>query len=247
MIKQFRIIVTGIAILMLPVICTRVTANAGLYQSARKEYQGFPVVPIPATANENLPMAFLISGDGGWTDFDYAIGKALAGKGIPVIGLDARKYFWKLKTPEETTLEVSKAVQYYMQLWQKSNFILVGYSYGACIIPFIATRLPADMQKSLIGVYGLSPDLTVDFEIHLIDMVGIRRAADSYRVPDEIKKGQSFNPVCIFGDAEDAALRTNFSVIGAKMITVTGNHHYNYKPSVPADVIFKDVESLRMK
>lgn len=203
----------------------------------------FPIVPVPTAVTDSLPLAFLISGDGGWTGFDYAIAKALADKGIPVIGLDAQKYFWKVKTPQETAGEVSKAVLYYMQQWKKSKFILAGYSYGACVIPFIATSLPAESKGSLTGIYSLSPDLTVDFEVHLTDMIGIGRAADSYKVADEIKKLLLVKPVCIFGESEDASVRNRFRDAGAKIITIPGNHHYNAKPSAPADAIFKEVES----
>ncbi|MCX6225639.1 MAG: hypothetical protein NTV01_12965 [Bacteroidia bacterium] len=209
--------------------------------------EDFPIVPIPATVKDSLPIAFLISGDGGWTGFDYSIGKSLADKGIPVIGLDAQKYFWKLKTPEETATEVSRALTYYMQEWKKTKFILAGYSYGACIIPFIATRLPGDLQGSLIGIYGLSPDITVDFEVHITDMIGFGRAADSFKVADEIKKIRQFQPVCIFGESESADLRTRFSEAGAKIITIPGNHHYNARPSAPADAIFREVEAIRNK
>jgi type IV secretory pathway VirJ component len=203
----------------------------------------FPIVPIPTAINDSLPLAFLISGDGGWTGFDYAIGKSLSDKGIPVIGLDAQKYFWKEKTPEETATEVAKAVQYYMHQWKRTKFILAGYSYGACVIPFIATRLPSTLQASLTGIYSLSPDLTVDFEVHITDMIGIGRAADSYRVPDEIRKLKPFHPVCIFGDGENAELRTRFGESGARIITIPGNHHYNANPAAPAAAIFKDVDA----
>ncbi len=202
----------------------------------------FPVVPIPCTYTEKMPMVFLISGDGGWTSFDYSIGAYLAKNGMPVVGLDAQKYFWKVKTPEETVAEVSKAVLYYMQQWNKRSFILAGYSYGACVIPFIATRLPAGLKESLTGLYGLSPDETVDFEVHLTDMIGFGRKADSYRVPQEIGKIRQFQPVCIFGDEEDAKLRIPFSQAGGKIITIPGNHHYNNKPASAAEVIFREVE-----
>ena len=52
-----------------------------------------PLTLIPAAINENLPLAFFISGDGGWTSFDQTVCEKLAEKGIPVVGLDAQKIF----------------------------------------------------------------------------------------------------------------------------------------------------------
>jgi type IV secretory pathway VirJ component len=201
----------------------------------------FPIFPIPSVIRDTLPMAFLISGDGGWTDFDFGIGKWLADKGIPVIGLDAQKYFWKHKTPDETAAEVAKAVQYYMKPWQRTKFILVGYSFGACVVPFIATHLTGNLKGQLSGIYCISPDLTVDFEIHLIDMMGIRRPGDSFQVIDEINAIRTIDKVCIFGESEDPGLRKKFASTGARIVTTPGSHHYNGKPSLPAGAVFQEV------
>jgi len=231
----------------LSITVTPAVAHASACPEPPQDKTALPIVKIPAVAQDTLPMAFLISGDGGWSDFDQAIGKALANKGIPVIGLDARKYFWNAKTPEETTASMVTTIQQYMHEWKKSTFILVGYSYGACIIPFIATRLTGSIQRSLTGIYCLSPDITVDFEIHLVDMVGIRRAGDLFKVPEEMLKIKSFQPFCIFGDGEDSKLRTRFEASGAKVALVPGNHHYNYKASVPVGIIVKEVEARLKK
>jgi hypothetical protein len=63
-------------------------------------YSGdLPIFLIPSPIQDTLPVAFLISGDGGWGSFDQAVAENLAERGIPVVGLDAIKYFRTLKTP----------------------------------------------------------------------------------------------------------------------------------------------------
>lgn len=203
----------------------------------------FPVVLIPTESkDDSLPMAFLISGDGGWTNFDHSIGESLAVKGMPVVGLDAQKYFWNSKTPEETADDVAKAVQHYLQQWNRKKFILVGYSFGASIVPFIADKLSPELKESLSGVYSLSPDEKADFEIHISDMLGLGSSEDDHNVPNEIKKVMQFKPVCIFGEEEPVALNTIFEKAGAKIFTVPGNHHYNNNPSAAAEAILKEVK-----
>ena len=55
-----------------------------------------PVVLTNAkTQNTDAPIALLISGDGGWYAFEQLIADHLAKLGIPTIGLDSKKYFWK--------------------------------------------------------------------------------------------------------------------------------------------------------
>ena len=185
-------------------------------------------------------MVFLISGDGGWTSFDNSLAESLAAKGMPVAGLDAQKYFWNAKTPDETAVAVTKAIQHFMQQWNKKKFILAGYSFGACVIPFIADRLPASLKESLTGVFSLSPDEIADFEIHISDMLDLGTSNDKFKVTDEIRKIIQLHPVCIFGIEESAAIRAQFSKAGAKIITVPGNHHYNDNPAAAAEAILNE-------
>ncbi len=236
-------------ILLSPSFAEQKMAQNKLLQSQKlKPLPGdFPVIAIPAVSNDSLPMVFLISGDGGWTGFDHLLGESLAEKGMPVLGLDAQKYFWNARTPQETATEVTIAVRHFLLQWKKRKFILAGYSFGACVVPFIADRLPADLKEILAGVYSLSPDVTADFEIHLSDMLNLGIAPNTYNVASEIKKISRFHPVCIFGKSEDAGLRTKFSEAGARIITIPGNHHYNNNPSAAADAILKDVKSVNTR
>ncbi|WP_264526327.1 AcvB/VirJ family lysyl-phosphatidylglycerol hydrolase [Flavobacterium sp. N502536] len=202
-----------------------------------------PLTLIPTkNKDEALPVAFLISGDGGWTSFDQSVGEALAEKGIAVIGLDAQKYFWNAKTPSETSEAIGKAVEHYLQQWNKKTFILAGYSFGASVIPFAAGNFPEALKEKLKGLYLLSPDVKADFEIHIADMLSMESAKDTYDVISEIKKVKSYNPVCFFGDEEDAATRNRFSESGIKTIELPGSHHYNNDYNKIAESILKEIK-----
>ena len=217
----------------------RPSESRGPDRNSLPQKADFPVTSIAAVRNDSMPLAFLITGDGGLTSFDLAICKTLADNGMPVLALDARKYFWNFRSPEETTRDVAETVLNYIEKWNKKKLILVGYSYGACVIPFIAARLPASLQAALSGIYCLSPDEIVDFEVHYLDMIGLGGIVDKYKVVEEVKKIQRFHPVCIYGDDESQKLRILFGEAGAKIIIVPGNHHYDNKPDVPALEIVK--------
>ena len=108
-----------------------------------------PLTILPVTGDNGLPMVFFISGDGGWIKTDKAVSKLLNEHGMPVVGLNALKYFWKGKTPDGSAAEFSKIIAHYMQHWNRHSFILVGYSFGASVVPFIATRLNDQLKSSL--------------------------------------------------------------------------------------------------
>ena len=198
-----------------------------------------PLTLIPSSSNENLPLAFFISGDGGWTSFDQAVCQQLAENGMPVVGLDAQKYFWNEKQPKETSDEITRAVEHYMQQWHKNSLVLIGYSFGACVAPFIANNFSNPLRDILKGVYCFSPDETGDFEIHISDMLNFKNK-EKYNVLSELKKIKSLNPVCIFGNDEDIELRNHFSATGIRVETLPGNHHYENNYKVVAEIVYKD-------
>ena len=186
-----------------------------------------PLYLIKAPDNPEKPLCILISGDGGWTDFDQSVAETLAKNGITCVGLDTQKYFWEAKSPETTALDITKVLQYYMPRLQKSSFILTGYSFGADVIPFIANRLPADLKKRLVMTAMLSPDDKTDFEVTISSMLDLG-SDDTYDVLKEIKKVDYTKKLCIFGSEEDDGdMQKSFKNNGAEVTVLMGGHHYN--------------------
>lgn len=202
--------------------------NIQLKAQQIKPYDGnMPLTLIPAAKKNNLPLVFMISGDGGWTSFDQTLAESLAAKGLSVLGLDAQKYFWKAKSPDNTSAEISKAINHYKEQLGKESFILAGYSFGASIVPFVANRVPATLKSQLKGVISLSPDVTADFEIHLIDLLNFGSSKDKYDVISEIKRVNGVTPISIFGSGEGNSIKNKFIKSGLKVLTIQGNHHFD--------------------
>jgi type IV secretory pathway VirJ component len=194
---------------------------------------------LTSKLNESLPVVFFISGDGGWTNFDQGVSEILVAKGIPVIGLNSRKYFWNEKQPKQVASEISHALEYYMKQWNRSSFVLVGYSFGACVSPFIVPELASSLNESLKGVYCFSPDETGDFKIHMTDLLNLT-TNQKYDVLGQMGKIKSFNPICIFGDTEDPEEQTHFSKAGINVKIIPGDHHYDNNYRVVAGIIYND-------
>lgn len=184
-------------------------------------------------------MVFFISGDGGWIKTDMEVSKLLNEHGMPVVGLDALKYFWKEKTPEGSAAEFSEIITRYMQLWHRNSFILVGYSFGASVVPFIANRLNDGLNNYLKGVYCFSPEEKGDFKIRLSDFL-YRKYGGKYKVLPELKKITQVKPVCAFGKGEDKNIRKNFLSSEFRIEILPGKHHYDDKFSRVANVILND-------
>jgi type IV secretory pathway VirJ component len=186
-----------------------------------------PLTLIPSAQKNELPMVFFISGDGGWTSFDQTLSETMASRGMPVVGMDAQKYFWKEKTPEQSAADINKAIAHYMKQWDKKSFILMGFSFGASVVPFVANRLSPDIQNNIGAVIALSPDEKADFEIHITDMLNFGSNQGDYSVLSELLKIKQMRPVCVFGKDEDNDVRDKLTREGIKTITLAGGHHYN--------------------
>ncbi|MBC8984385.1 virulence factor [Pedobacter sp. N36a] len=211
-------------------------------QAAILPYKGdLPLTLIRSHQQNKLPMVFMISGDGGWTSFDQSLAEELALKGLSVLGLDAQKYFWKAKTPDQTTKELSLALEHYLSELGKESFILAGYSFGASIVPFVANRLPAHLKSQLKSVISLSPDVTADFEIHLVDLFNFSSSKDNYKVIPEMKNLLPLVPVSIFGTGEGAKIRGVFVKNGLKVLSIPGDHHFNKDYGKIAETFLKQV------
>ena len=203
------------------------------------EIKNLPLALVPTSVKNDSPLVFFISGDGGWKSWDQNVSEDLAKKGMPVVGLDAQKYFWNEKTPQKVADDLIVVIKQYMQTWGKSTFILVGYSFGACVAPFIANNFDDHFKINMKGVYCFSPDLTGDFEIHLSDMLHLNTKR-KYDVVSELTKIMALNTVCIFGIEEKPKIRNEFSKTGAKIKLLPGDHHYNDDFKSIADIILKD-------
>lgn len=206
---------------------------------AKADNEQLPVKLIPAKASP-APLVFLISGDGGWNNFIQSVSECLARKGMPVAGLDSKSYFWKGRSPGQAAADIHKAIISSLKATGRKSYILVGYSFGACIVPFIASRTPENLRQQMAGVYSISPDERGDFEIHISDMLSLGTVKGSYDVVAEMKKIKEKQPVCIFGSAEKSSVVKRFSDAGIKTVTLSGNHHYNNNYCALAETVARN-------
>ena len=186
------------------------------------------IITNSKTSDKDGPVALLISGDGGWYGFEQSIADNLAKQGILTIGLDAKKYFWNRRTPEETASDIAKALNFYGKEWGREKFVLIGYSLGAEIVPFIVNRLPDDIKSRVESVVLLSPATTTDFEIHISNMLGVGNKQNTYNTIDEIIAMANVPTLIIFGEGEKTLIPELLSKTSVLIRKIPGDHHYKF-------------------
>jgi type IV secretory pathway VirJ component len=144
------------------------------------------------------------------------------------VGLDSKKYFWKRSTPEVTASDIAKALSFYGKEWGREKFVLIGYSLGAEIVPFIVNGLPEEIKSHVESAVLLSPATTTDFEIHISNMLGMGNRQNTYNTINEIIKMQSIPTLIIFGDGEKTEIPELLSGTSVTIRKLPGDHHYKF-------------------
>jgi type IV secretory pathway VirJ component len=202
---------------------------------------GLPLVEVPAKAQGGRTLAVILSGDGGWASIDKDVAGALVAKGIPVVGWNSLQYFWKRKPPEVASKDLERILRHYLAAWNKEEVLLIGYSFGADVLPFFTSRLPADLLGKIRLLALLGPGKVADFEFHVTDWLG--GGGKGQPVLPEIRKLAGRPPVlCLYGSKEDDSLCPQIPASLGKAQALPGAHHFGGDYDKLADLILKEAQ-----
>lgn len=201
-------------------------AIAALSREAPAEptLEDLPLVELP-TAGAASQMAVIYSGDGGWRDLDKQIAGVLAREGTPVVGVDSLRYFWREKTPEIVASDLARILRHYRARWGAQRVLLIGYSFGAGILPFAVHRLPSDLRDSIaqISLLGLAP--RAPFQVSVGGWLGTSKRG--LPVLPELKQLDLRRVQCVYGEEEEDTLCTAPELVEAERIRTSGGHHFD--------------------
>jgi len=197
----------------------------GLPEVSAAELKDLPVVEVHSRNSNGDTLAVLISGDGGWAGIDKELAAALSKQGMPVVGLDSLRYFWKARTPEGTAADVDRLLRHYLSAWKKRSVLLIGFSQGADVMPFVVNRLPAATRERLRLVALLSLSETAVFEFHLQNWIGAARNA--IPVAPELSRMKGVRVLCVYGADETGSLCARPVAKSLDVVKVSGGHHFD--------------------
>ena len=160
-----------------------------------------PLVELPAAQASDM-LAVVLSGDGGWRDLDKTIAETLSHEGVNVIGWDSLRYFWRKKTPERAAEDLARVLGVYSTRWNARHVALIGYSFGADVLPFLFNRLPAAQRNTVSLISLLGFDKAADFEIRLGGWLGLPPSAAALPVAPELAMMPGRLIQCFYGADE---------------------------------------------
>jgi len=171
-----------------------------------------PIREFPAKKPGDT-FAIILTGDGGWRRIDKQLTSHLNDHGISVVGFDTPAYRRHHGTPEI----LEQVIRDYRTKWHRPRVILIGYSRGADLLPFMASRLS---DKS---------------NIDLIALLGIESTTE---LRSEVEKLRGQRILCVYGEKEKDSLCRSLDPTLATPIRTKGAHHFagHYKAIAEAIV-----------
>ncbi|GAB7522164.1 virulence factor family protein [Paraburkholderia sp. 2C] len=190
-----------------------------------EDVSDLPLIELPA-AHPTGMLAVVMSGDGGWRDLDKTIAESLQRQGVSVIGWDSLRYFWSEKTPAQTSHDLARVLKTYGARWHTNQIALVGYSFGADVMPFAYNRLPDALRAkvSFVSLLGFAPD--ADFQIRVTGWLGMPASGNALPVKPELAKMPPAIIQCVYGEGETDTLCPSLSKTGIELVRTQGDHHF---------------------
>ncbi len=200
-------------------------------EAARRAHLGdvadLPLVEVPATAPEIDAFAVDVTGSGGYEGLDVEIGDALAEKGVPLVALSSPDYFWTTRDAEGMARDLARILEHYLKAWHKSKVVLIGYSQGADVIPYMVTRLPEALRAKVASIGLVGPDDQAELDMGLSGFRNRKPPATLPVVPETARlKGHKV--VCVYGKREKHSICPALDpALGIDLLTVGSGHGFS--------------------
>jgi type IV secretory pathway VirJ component len=193
------------------------------------------------TASQDKPLIFYLSGDGGFNKFSNALCNGLNKKGYEVIAMNSKSYFWDKKSPEQTTRDINNFLVKKTTGRKNQQIVLIGYSFGADVLPFILNRLPKDTHDNILVSFLMASSGSTDFEIHWSDIFGGNAKRDMDVVTELNKLDDAKIVILSASDDEHLALQ-KISLRRYTHEVLPGGHHFDGDTNEIIKVIVDDMD-----
>ncbi len=184
------------------------------------------IAPTTGVTTATHQIAIVITGDGGWAGLDRGVADALTTQGIRVIGFSTLKFFWHKQSADAFADAIARVIAHYGKTDAAARFVLIGYSFGASLVPVALNRLPEAARARVQGGVMISPDDEAVFEIHVGDWFGSTHHEGTLPIGPEIA-ATKMPLVCVHGADEDDSFCLKPQPANVRVASLPGGHHYD--------------------
>ena len=191
--------------------------------AAQSTVGDLPLSLTPASPGPLL--AVLLTGDGGWAAGDKSMAQALAQRGVAVAGLNSARYVDRARTPDEAASDLARIMRHFLGVWHRQRVVIIGYSRGADLVPFMVSRLPADLRDRIALTALIGPGEWASFQFSPLDLARSHARPDTYPVQPEVAKLRGTPVLCLYGSKDRGAICRSLAGAGlARAVEHPGGH-----------------------
>jgi type IV secretory pathway VirJ component len=141
-------------------------------------------------------------------------------------GLKAKKRVnWTPRTPDAAAADLDRVIRHYADAWKKTRMLLVGYSFGADVLPFLVARLPAATRSLVERVTLFGPSRAATFEFRVSSWFGGDRGKGVSIAP-EVER-LTVPVTCVRGADEPDSSCLAFEGPNIRSVTIGRSHHFS--------------------
>jgi type IV secretory pathway VirJ component len=152
------------------------------------------------------------------------------------VGLSSLRYFYQPRTPDLTAHVVTQTLRHYLAAWHGNQIVLIGYSFGADLMPFIVNRLPQDLRERLISVNLLGLGTDASFEVPVGKWIH-GAAGQPMPVAPELSRMGDVPVLCVYGEGESESLCPSLAQPTVAKVRVGSGHHFSNEYGTLAEKI----------
>jgi len=230
-------------------ICGALAAGAAAAAPAAARAQAgalrdLPLVEVPVRGRPAGGLiAVLLTADGGWVTLDRGVAAGLAADGVPVVGWSSLDYYRRPRTPELASADLARVLRHYLDAWGGRRVLLVGYSFGADVLPLLVNRLPGDLRARVAGValIGFSPDAV--FEFHRSEWVGVVRGR-RYPTLGEVRRLGGVPLLCVYGRGDPDEACDRLGMPNARVVAIASGHRMGPVTAAVGEAVRREAREL---
>jgi type IV secretory pathway VirJ component len=188
--------------------------------------QPLPLRALPAAeGGTGRAFAIVLTGDGPTGGTAKRVAADLAAHGIPSVIWHSLRYYWSPKSPEQAARDLDAVIRHYGEVWGREKVVLVGYSMGADVLPFLINRLPDDTRGRVGGValLALAHDAVFEFRI---EQWWRTSTAPRFATRPEVENLAGLPMLCVWGRGDDKAACPAMATAPLTVIGLEGGHHF---------------------
>lgn len=191
-----------------------------------------PLVEVPARGGgAGDLMVVVLSADGGWTRLDQRLAARLSAAGYPVVGWNSLRYYQTPRDPAVAADDLSVVMRTYQRRWERRRVLLVGYSFGADVLPLAVAHLDSTDRASVAGLVLLGFSADAQFKFRPREPGG--RVRDYLTLP-VVRALRDLPILCIGGDRDRRLACARIGTPNATSRTLASGHAL----SAHADEVF---------